>query len=322
MKRTALVALLLSIVAVLAAMSMSRADDVQKLDKAFIASQSDVLRAWLEDTELSDLLQLIKVRRSRHPLESMTHKVYRLELRMVTQDTTLEQNLAYLREFDRVFKELNQVTLFEKLFHKHVHLFDLSLRDASVHVHVEDTDLATYLTEEGSLVTEESSSRVVGKSTLIKESELRKRPRALASPKAIDVEPGIEVTPAELRSFFETYYAREPAVKIRFNDVEEGFVSFSVRGIRDEIVDENYWEKIQVSLVFHWLPDKRAWKFRCFLDAQFAPGLGRKPPRAASYRDMEPKYTKQLNEYLGQLLVALRDHLTKERTNERSPAKE
>lgn len=301
------------------------ADDDQKLDKAFIASQSDVLRAWLEETELSELLQLIRVRRSRHPLESVTHKIYRLELRMVTQDSThdstQEQNLAYLHEFDRIFQEVNQVTLFEKLFYKHLHLFDLSPSDASVHVHVQDTDLATYLAEDGSLVTEASNSRDVGKSILIEEVELRKQPRVLVSPKSLDVELAIEITPAKLRWFFKSYYMREPAAKIRFNAVEKDFIGFSVREIRDEIVDEKYWEKIQVSLVFYQLPE-RGWKFRCFLDAQFAPGLGNRPPPDESYRDMEPRYAKQLNDYVGQLMVALRDHLTKGKTNEGSPAKE
>jgi hypothetical protein len=78
----------------------------------------------------------------------------------------------------------------------------------------------------------------------------------------------------------------------------------SVDRIRNEVLkDAGRWEKLKIVLVA--VPRKKDVEIVLNVDGQYAPGVGKTPPQAASYRDMEPQHAAALTEYTKALLMSI-----------------
>lgn len=100
----------------------------------------------------------------------------------------------------------------------------------------------------------------------------------------------------------------------RFEYLEKSgaYVEVLVKGLRGEVIDGGgFWERIQLSFFVTGSEETR--RLRVFVDGRLASGLGGYPPDTQFTMDMEPDHAESLDVFARALVVALRDHIVRDR---------
>lgn len=281
---------------------------------ADVRAQIPRFQTWLDLTGLKRQLEILRVRRTSHPDRSVSGIVFRLELRWRPAADTRVQAWAAFDNFDTDFAKVNGQRLGESLFYKFIQSVNLSHRSASVHVHVIDTDIATYLDREGELVTVDSVLRSVrAREDIPRPKTVGPAPR-IAGPASATVPAAATVTPDWLLMFLGRHFAsRNPNARFHQRGTEEDYVAFDVEFLRGEVIpDARYWERLRGDLYF--LPRNGGLRLRLHLDGRFAAGgFGSRPPENSGFTDMEPRFTDRLTNYGETLVVKLRKAIQERR---------
>ena len=292
--------------------SVARAEGtlVQQVEPSLEVVRNNIptLVSWLQETGLAEHLELLRVRGADHPDRDVQRRVFRLETRWRAKAQTREEALAAFDAYDRRFAKVNAQRFGEKLFVKFVQVVGISPLVASVHVHILDTDIATFLGSKGELKTTDSTLR----SVLVRAEIPRIAPEvtapklALSGNKFMVTETGIN--PDEVLALLRQKYAeRQPEARFRGAGIEgDFFVAFVVEAMRGEVIaDQNYWERLRGDL--YLLPGS-ALQLRLHLDGRFAAGgIGGRPPDDSGFADMEPRFAEQLTTYANELLLQVRE---------------
>ncbi len=121
-------------------------------------------------------------------------------------------------------------------------------------------------------------------------------------------EPQLLAAPEMITNFFKEYASKRGG-KVQVTASTPRFINVYIKNLRNEVIPQsNYWENLQLSL-FLFYKDKGFVDIGCVLDGQYAGGLGKLFPAEESFSDMEPQYAKQLQAYMGELLVNLQKYL-------------
>ena len=285
------------------------------VDKGLINSRGKLVREWLNATELSDRIDILKIRYARHPDSAIPYKIYRLELRMLPKGDNQDYDLAYYQRFNALFEKENKISLNKKLFFKFIHLFNISKRAASVHIHIYDTDISSYFSKEGVFITEVSDNRMKKKKITINlPASETANSRNLYGPQKISLNSDLNINSDILLKYFKAYYSK---IGAQFHpiDNEVDSIGFSVDKMKRQIITEKkLWEKIQISLDF--LQDESRITLRCYIDGQFSSGIGSIAPKWKNYKDMEPIYSDQLTIYASQILFDLKNYILARKQND------
>ncbi|MCP4348645.1 MAG: hypothetical protein GY795_24460 [Desulfobacterales bacterium] len=279
----------------------------------------DNYEKWLDDT---GLFQLYSIRSASFTLNKQEDKYsfYANDVGLKTKRVKNGYNLDKIRlylyhynnnqseQFETEFAELNNIGLNDKLFYKFVHLFNIPYKKAIIHI--SEYNIAERETGPCFYRCNAGDNGVVSCSGRCLESAMRKAEIQLKEIKKIsgmrtdDYPREVSISSFKIRKFIENYFFKRKG-KIQVISIEDDAIEFCVSNIKNEIIaNKNYWEKIEVSI---FLTRKNTMlKIRCYIDAQYGAGLN-KPP--SNYSDMEPKYSEQLDNYTGELLVKIRDYI-------------
>ena len=113
----------------------------------------------------------------------------------------------------------------------------------------------------------------------------------------------------QLLDQLESYYSKFQGSLSTLNS-DDDFLEIIVKNIKGVVIeDEMLWEKLQITIFIN--EDRGAAKLAFIFDGQFAPGIGKTPPRNSAYRDIEPTYAKDLLNHIQEVVVALKKNIRK-----------
>lgn len=280
-------------------------------DASFLETQARLFNIWLQDTGLSDEISVIKVRFARHPNPDIERKIYRLELRKTPIGESAADNLGYFEALNNRFLDITHSSLHEKIFQKFVHILGVSAGDVSSHIHVGETDFMTYLGTEEWPITIDSNTKMIHREAVIASSikpTLDIPPLTRKEHKRLPVQSPIKTE--DIKKFFEEYYKIKSA-KVEVIDITNRRLQLHINHLKGQIIsNENFWEDLEISIYLDRQQNDTILDLH--FDGNFAPGLGDMPPKDGTFKSMEPKFSKRLNEYGGMLIVELKSHLTKQ----------
>jgi hypothetical protein len=99
------------------------------------------------------------------------------------------------------------------------------------------------------------------------------------------------------------------------SDKEGEFLEFLVENVKGTVTKENYWEKLRYSLTIYKSGAAEI-KIRCVMDGQFAAGVGTKEPPDSSFQDLEPIYTRNMQDEVGRFMRDLVVNLQKRESHD------
>jgi hypothetical protein len=266
-------------------------------DLATVRAKAKGLEVWLNSTKLSDSIELLSVRRAPHPTQEDVSIVH-LETRWRKPITTREAALEEFAAFSSGFLKNSGDSFNRKLFFKFARLGGVPLRACAVHVHVADTDLASYIDANGAFVTTASDLRLVRSFAGI---DLSAPSVLISAKKAPSSDTVINLIAA--------HYANRGG-QFRRQELDPAFVGFSVEHLRGEVISgAGFWENIEGNLMMSLQQNEL--RLYLNLDGSFAAGgAGSRPPAEAGFKDMElGGYTKQLQKYAAELLQIWRSKI-------------
>ncbi|GLH81585.1 hypothetical protein SSBR45G_64940 [Bradyrhizobium sp. SSBR45G] len=256
-----------------------------------------VLQAWLHDTRLDNTIEVIRPRRGPHPAQdqvSVIHLLTRWKLPIRSRDDALVDFSRFAGDFLRTSGH----SLQHKLLLKFSQLCAVPLREAVVHINVVDTDIAAYIAADGRPATHVGVQHMARANVTIPAEPPSAIWRGNQLPNS-----------DKIMDFLDQRFAARKARFVR-DPVFPGIVPFRVDRLRGEIVtDSKMWEKIEGTLFMNQEGDR----ILLFLEigGQYAAaGLGDTPPSSDAFRDLEPRYAKQLAEYSTLLLQELQGRFT------------
>lgn len=263
------------------------------LDLATVRAKATGLEVWLKSAELSDSIELLKVRRAPHPTQDDVPIVH-LETRWRKPINSRVAALEEFAAFSSGFLRHSGDSFHRKLFFKFARLCDVPLRACAVHVHVADTDLATFIDANGVLATTASDLRMVQAVAGID----------LSAP-SISVVARRAPSPDAVMNIIAAHYAERKG-QLRKQNLDPAFVGFWIESLRGEVISgAGLWESIEGALFMNLQQNEL--RLYLNLDGRFAAGgLGATPPAESGFRDMEPLHTKRLQGYAAELLQVLR----------------
>lgn len=268
------------------------------------------LVAWIDGTGLGSALEVLRLRRARHPDADTDRRILRLETRWLQTGEDRDQALAFYATFDERFATVNGQRFGEKLLFKLVHLLGVPVRDAAVHVHVLDTDVATFVTAAGEIVTRDSPLRSVRARTDVTLPGFEGAIPALVAPASTSFPTADLPDMQQLVQFLAGHYQ---GARFRHTVLESDYLGFEVDELRGTVISgAGYWEHIEGGL--YVLREPREVRLRLHLDGRYAAsGLGSRPPDRSDFKDMETVYTAALQTYANELVLIVRQALIGER---------
>ena len=112
-----------------------------------------------------------------------------------------------------------------------------------------------------------------------------------------------KLTTMKIARFLSERYEHKGST-FNITSMSDRFLAGTVKGVKREVIsDRNYWERLQIIVVFDEERDRI--RTRLILDGRYAGGLA--APDDHAYGDMEPTYTDYLVEYGQRLILAIRD---------------
>lgn len=174
--------------------------------------------------------------------------------------------------------------------------------DVHVDIIVGETDYATYVGQHGQLVMLEAS--VLKQATVSAPLDLKAMIRSPSIEVATLTEQDLDRVAQSIRDkLVAGLRARHPGPQVHVvtSAISGGAFSIQVDALKDEALhSEGWWESLEVACFLSVISTKA--KLHCCVDGRYGAGAGKHPP--TEYQDMEPKYTKQLQQYAASLLAA------------------
>jgi hypothetical protein len=267
--------------------------------------RSAILATWLRDSKLDQYLELMRVRRIPDPLNDEGAPVLALELRAKPVGDDQAYDLAYLDAFDRRFKRDHRESLWEKLFYKFVHVYEVPQDSAVVSILIYHAELLVFSDSAGNVRTQLSTTRMVEGETVIPDDTVKSVSR-IVGPGRQTVAPKKRVDGEKIVAFLHQRFSQKRTKVLASRD---NYVRATVRGLRSEVISApRVWERLELSI--RLIRSEGATTIIVFADGQYASGTGTRPPPDEAFTDMEPRFTRSLTEYVGALLVDLRSFLT------------
>ncbi|MGF7179399.1 hypothetical protein [Tunturiibacter psychrotolerans] len=140
-----------------------------------------------------------------------------------------------------------------------------------------------------------------------------KRPKSTQIPKRAAISGSQLPTIEWVSDVFNGFYAKgHSRISLVSNDSDEGgeFFEFLIENVKGTVTKENYWEKLRYSLIIY-RSNAAEIKIRCVMDGQFAAGVGPNEPSDSSFQDLEPIYTRKMQDEVGRFMQGLVVNLQK-----------
>lgn len=276
------------------ALSATLADAAPMLEA--VKNKVPELQTWLHASGLDDAIEVVRLHRGPHPMQDQLSVIH-LETRWKRPIQSRDQTLADFANFANKFLQTSGHSVQHKLLFKFSQICAVPLGMAVVHINVVDTDVAAYIAKDGRPATDVSILHMARANVTI----------PAEPPSAIL--PGNRIPDSgKVMGLLEQHFVARKAQFVR-DPVYPGIVPFRVDNLRGEIVtDSQLWEKLEGTL-FITRDGDRILLFLAIGGQYAAAGLGGLPPSADAFRDLEPRYAKQLANYSNQLLQELQGNL-------------
>lgn len=296
-----LASLLVAANGVCAEIETVRQVDAMSLEE--IGTCSLALTGWIERAGLGDKLQVLQVRRARHPDPAVGASTLRLELRWMTEAETWEAAQGEYGAFSDSFVKSNGDAPTERLFYKLVQTCKVPTAQASAHVHVLDIEYYSYLNASGSLFSGSSNRRMtVAKAAVPAPAPSANVPVPALTRCAKTRVNGGNVPLLRVQEVIKRYF--EPRGTFSALEMDGFSLHFKVRGLRGEVLhDHRYWENLEAVLFI--TSDNGQKLLQLNLDGGFAAGGGNTPPAATEFVNMEQAHSKELQDYASKFLLDL-----------------
>lgn len=296
--------------------SISVASSADPHDTAQLVTVRAEIERWLTDNGLSDTLKVEKIRWGARP-DDASSQWLKLELRCITNETDPDQENRRIEERFKQFSGTAGLTLAEKLFYKFVHLSGVPRSNAVVHIAVLETNYSIFIDKQhGQLVIQQGVDRNIRQSVALGDFRQPHPTRKSETTLTATANPGD--TAKRIQNFLREYFitqnlkSRLPPPQFVLRPLETDYAGLEVQGIKKQVLGQNsYWERLQISIeIKNGAQGRRA---VCYLDGQYASGLGTRLPAADAYTDMEPGFRVQLESFTATLLRTLQENLAMER---------
>lgn len=134
--------------------------------------------------------------------------------------------------------------------------------------------------------------------------------KALPAPKEIEFKVELPTADAVIDFVNRFYSANHPRVTLVKSDHDESgeYFEILIEHLKGAVTRPPYWEKLRYSIPIY-LASPDTVKIRCILDGQFSAGVGDNVPPDSSFQDMEPTYTRAMQDHVGQFVLALQSAL-------------
>ncbi|MFO1419638.1 MAG: hypothetical protein U1F59_01510 [Candidatus Competibacteraceae bacterium] len=259
--------------------------------------------AWLDDSGLGESLNIIRLRRARHPDPKVLPKVLWLELRWIRPADTREEALAGFDAFDTAVAKRYGGRIGEHLLFKLINITGTPARLALVNISIKGTDIATYLDTNGRLVTVDTEVRMVsarGELPKIVTVPTPTLSRIATAPMPSQLDTG------QILELLDTHFSSRGGYFRRLEENSGHYVRFLVERLKGQVIsDAKYWENLQGEL-YAVSPDE----VRLILDGKYAAGgIGESPPSQEGFSDMEPRFVQPLQRFTDELMMYIKSTL-------------
>jgi hypothetical protein len=263
------------------------------------------IQAWLNETTLSDNLEIVRPRVARHPDLSRPRTGHRLDFRWLAKRDNHDGVKAEFVAFANAFEAKLGESLSQKLLYKFAHLCRLPIRSASVHISLLGAEVATYVDGAGKLVTNESQLRMADARAVVKVEPSGKSVWALVAPLVSKPIAVAKINTEAVASLLSAHF--QGRGEFQQIEADDDWLRFEVGKLRGEVcTDQKFWERLEGTISLQ--RSEREVVLLLHLDGQFAPD-GAASPAASGFRDMEPFHAKPLTTYARKLLNTLRSKL-------------
>ena len=268
----------------------------EKAQLELMKEKLPTLQAWLVQTELSEKFEIMRLRCTPHPLLETFPYAYRLEMRWRNPISIEVDPLTEFGQFSSDFQSFNKQHFETKLFFKAINNIGLPAETTIVHVHVANTDVATYLSDSGYTVTTNTIHRNSVTHAPVPSSDIAQLPSLNLTERASVVEFNEKVVDI-MEGLVTDHYDTRGSLERLHKNSNLRLISFGITGLKNEVVKGgNHWEELEGTLVLSFRHQE--FDLLLHLDGRFAAGgLSANPPKSDAYSDMEPRYNKQLNNY-------------------------
>ena len=250
------------------------------------------LEAWLNNSGLGNAIEIVRPHRGPHPTRDqivLTHLETRWTRPIDSRDHALADFAALASRFVRTSGHSVQ----HKLLFKFSQLCGVPLTLAAAHINVVDIDIVAYIAEGGQPATDVNNLRMARTNVIIP-----------AEPPSSTM-PGNRLPNGDaVMAVLERRFVARKGQFVR-DPTFPGIVPFHVNNLRGEIVSNSrLWERLEGTLFMN-LDGDRVLLFLEIGGQYAAAGLGDRPPSLDAFRDLEPRYAKQLANYSSELLQEL-----------------
>ena len=246
----------------------------------FYSEQVVALNSWLTANDLSDSLITAKAIEISSP---------GVKLRMEVRD---KLNWSHLNE--RSYRETGEA-FYETLFEKFVFLGDL--QRSQLEIEIEGMDSYIFITFENGSIAEDFMDKMG------EISDNHKVPissfRSLIGPGTFQTNQfSLDQIKKKIvdgmMNHFKPYKARFQEYRFQVLSQIDNELIFTISNVRNVVLDEGYFEHIRLTIDFDISPASIDLKYR--IGAKYGAGIIW-APRRSDYRDMDPKYLDQLQDF-------------------------
>jgi len=277
-----------------------------------------ILQTWLDQTGLSEHLDLAKLRLSSPPSPLVNDKDERslqLDLRFREADSKPDEAAKQFTAFLNQYQAEKGVSLPEAVFYRLIHSCDWPRNDAVVSfIVVEDRfDISLYPDSH------ELRFRQTQQRGLVRQVIDIPLPAASKAGGANQITvkstraPSAGALPQEIEDFLKRYFieanraAHLKDPEFSYEPQEPDYLGMKVKGLKGQVLaSDKYWEKLEISFELKPAPDGD--KVVCYLSGEYASGILGRLPSDDDYAAIDEA---KLRDFTGNLLYKLQDRLSR-----------
>lgn len=274
-----------------------------------------VLQTWLDETRLSEHLELTRLRLSSSPslVSDKDERSLQLDLRFRGADTRPDEAIKQFTIFQNQYQAAKGISLPEAVFYQLIHSCDWPRNDAVVtFIVVEDRFEISLDPDSHELVFRQTqqrgSVRQVINIPLVAASKAGGTNQIIVKSARA---PGANTLPQAIESFLKGYFVdankaahlKEP--EFSYEPQEPDYLGMKVKGVKGQVLaSDKYWEKLEIS--FELKPAAGGQKVVCYLSGEYASGIFGRLPSDDDYSAIDEA---KLRDFESNLLRKLQDHL-------------
>ena len=276
-----------------------------------------ILQLWLDQTRLSEHLDLAKLRLSSPPSPLVNDKGERslqLDLRFRGADTP-DEAVKQLTSFLNQYQAAKGLSLPEAVFYQLIHSCDWPRNDAVVTFIVVEDRFDIFLdTDSHELLFHQTQQRgpvrqFINIPLLAASKGGGSNQITVTSSKA----PGADALPQEIEDFLEGYFieanraAHLKDPEFSYEPREPDYLGMKVKGVKGQVLaSDKYWEKLEMS--FELKPAPNGQKVVCYLSGEYGSGILGRLPNDDDYAAIDEA---KLRDFTGNLLRKLQDRISR-----------